>query len=144
MGYNTKYDGQLRFAHVVTVRQIALLNQVLGESAIDLAKQLGKPRSDEYGYIDLELAPDLSALKWSGSEKTYFLDKSINLVIDYLRKHTGDFRLSGSMTAQGEDVSDRRELFIDDDGYAHERKIAPVGAVIICPECSHKFIIDKE
>lgn len=134
MGYNTRFSGVLKFTCEPTTAMLAMLNGLFGQDA----REIGGGR--ESGYIDLELTKDFSGIQWdSGTEKTYYLEKSVNLVIQEMRKAFPVFGLTGTLLAQGEDVEDRWELYIGDDGLAHKRKVAIPGTKVKCPHCHQSF-----
>jgi hypothetical protein len=139
MGYNTNFKGELRFTKELTASQLAALSSMLGEDCRD---------HPEWGagknlyYIDLELTKDFGGLKWNGAEKTYELEKLVNVVITQMRKQWPDFGLTGSMAAQGEEISDRWALVIGEDGFAHKQPIAMTGEIVECPHCGEKFALE--
>lgn len=140
MGYNTRFSGTLKFSTPVTVQMLAKLNTMLGEDAGKIAGSSDR----DYGYIHLVVSKDFSGIEWdSGTEKTYYLEKSVNVVITEMRKEWPEFGLTGQLMAQGEDMEDRWALVIEDDGLAHKRKVAITGQRVKCPDCGHKFILEQ-
>lgn len=135
MGYTTKFEGELRFTSELTAKQLAALNEMLGEDCRDHPEW----EAQDLYYIDLELTPDFGGVRWNGTEKTYGLEKLVNVVIKQMRKKWPDFGLTGSLLAQGEQFDDRWALSIGADGMAHKSKIAIVGQVVTCPHCERKF-----
>ena len=77
-------------------------------------------------YIDLALLPDNSGIQWDGSEKTCNMPELVNVVIRQMRREFPDFGLTGVISAQGSDVGDLWELYIDDDGCAKKRKLVMI------------------
>jgi len=141
MGYNTRFSGTLKFATPVTVQMLAKLNTMLGEDANEIANPGTHGR--DFGYIDLVVSKDFTGLEWdTGTEKTYYLEKSVNIVIAEMRKEWPEFSLTGQLTAQGEDMEDRWALVMED-GVAHKRKVAITGQRVKCPDCGHKFILEE-
>ena len=138
MGYTTRFDGELKFTSEPSAKALAKLNAMMGE---DCRAHRDWNAAGLY-YIDLELTKDFSGLKWNGAEKTYDLDKLVNVVIRVMRTEFPDFGLSGSLMAQGEDVEDRWVLTIGEDGWASKQKIAITGQRVKCPNCEHKFILE--
>jgi hypothetical protein len=131
--------GELRFTNELKASELAHLKKFLGEDCRDHPEWEAK---DLY-YIDLEFTEDFGGLKHSGAEKTYDLDKLVNVVIRRMRIEFPDFGLSGSLEAQGERFDDRWTLYIGEDGLAH-KKVRPItGQVIECPNCEHKFVLEK-
>jgi len=135
MGYSTSFSGELRFATDPTASQLAKLNTMFGEDCRD------HPEWDASGlyYIDLELTPDFLGIKWNGAEKTYGMDKCVNVITKEMRKEWPEFAFVGGMLAQGEDIEDRWTLSIGDDGMAFASKLAITGKVVTCPHCEQRF-----
>src|SRR4051812_39080287 len=111
MGYTTKFQGELKFKKELVATQLAHLKNMLGEDCREHPEWGAK---DLY-YIDLEFTDDFSGLKWSGTEKTYGMERIVQLVIDEMRKKWPDFGLTGRLAAQGEDIEDRWTLAIKED-----------------------------
>ena len=142
MGYTTTFKGTLKFTGEVTAAQLAKLNQYFGESTDDFP-DLGLLRHDG-GYIDLRLTKDFSGIEWDDeTEKTYNLEKIVDALIQAMRKEYPQFGLTGSLLAQGEDVEDRWDLFIDQDGRARKRQVALPGTKITCPHCDRQFMYEQ-
>jgi hypothetical protein len=94
-------------------------------------------------HIDYELLPDFSGIQWNGSEKAYDMEHIANFLIDKIKEMFPDFALTGKMIAQGEDIDDRWELIIGEDGRAIKRMVKPSGSAIICPHCEKKVYVDE-
>lgn len=139
MGYSTDFKGELRFVGEPTAKQLAKLNSMFGEDCRD------HPEWDAPGlyYVDLELNDDFTAIRWNGAEKTYSLEKIVNVVLREMRKEWPDFALTGTLIAQGERIEDRWALHIGEDGLAHKQEIAVTGTRVTCPDCGHKFLLEK-
>lgn len=137
MGYNTRFTGTLKFTTELTVPMLKRLNEFFGEDPREHPEwDLGR----DSGYIDLKLAPDYSGIQWDdGCEKTYFLEKSVALIIREMRKEWPQFSLTGSLLAQGEDVEDRWELLVDGTGGVRKKKLPIPGTKVECPHCHRKF-----
>jgi hypothetical protein len=138
MGYTTQFNGELKFAHEPSVKQIAKLDSMFGK---DCRSHKEWDAAGLY-YIDLELNDDYTGIRWNGAEKTYDMDKLVNVVIREMRKEFPEFALTGSLIAQGEDVDDRWQLVIGEDGFAQRVKIQITGTKIQCPNCDHKFYVE--
>jgi len=138
MGYSTDFEGQLNFTSEPTAKQLAALNSIFGEDVRDHPEWEEKDAS----YIDLELTDDFSGIRWSGAEKTYGLEKSVNVVIREMRKQWLDFGLTGRLIAQGEDVEDRWALVIGEDGFASKQPLVVNGKVVTCPHCEQRFVLE--
>lgn len=119
MGYNTEFTGELKFNTVLTAPQLVTLNAMLGEDCRD-HPEWNAP-SNLY-YIDLELNEDSTGIKWDGAEKTYNIEKLVNVVVSVMRAKWPRFGLTGKLNAQGEDAEDYWELIIGEDGLAHKVK----------------------
>lgn len=140
MGYSTNFKGELKFTKELTASQLAAVKAFLGEDCRDHPEWGAK---DLY-YVDLELTDDFSGLKWSGAEKTYGLEKIVNVVVTEMRKKWPDFGLAGQLNAQGEDQTDRWTLVMGNDGLAEKRKVPVVGEKIECPKCGEHFILEAK
>jgi hypothetical protein len=138
MGYTTEFRGELRFSKELTASQLAAVKAMCGEDCRD-HPEWGAPG---LFYIDLELTDDFTAIKWNGAEKTYNLDKLVNVVLAEMRKKWPDFGLLGTLAAQGEDAEDRWELTILEDGQAHKMQIATTGKIVACPHCDKRFALE--
>lgn len=138
MGYSTNFKGELHFTREATASQLAALKAMCGEDCRDHPEWGTK---DLY-YLDLELNDDFTGIRWDGSEKTYDLDKLVNVVLTEMRKKWPDFGLTGTLSAQGEDVEDRWALTIGEDGMAHKLPLAPTGTIVTCPHCHGRFELE--
>jgi hypothetical protein len=138
MGYTTTFKGELKFTKELTASQLSKIKSYLGEDC---------RKHPEWGtngltYIDLQLLDDFSGIRWDGSEKTYDLVDKVNLVIQLMKKEYPEFGLTGALMAQGEDIEDRWVLFMED-GEAVERETIIEGELVTCPDCGHRFILEK-
>ena len=134
MGYTTTFKGELKFTADLSSKQLAKVKSFCGE---DCREHL-EWHNTQLTYIDLELLPDFSGLKWDGSEKTYDLVDKVNLIIEQMQKEYPEFGLSGKLAAQGEDADDRWFLVIKN-GKAVKEDIPLAEDEIICPHCSELF-----
>lgn len=137
MGYTTTFEGVLRFKQEPTIKQLSALAALFEEDCRE------HPEWDAPGLyaIDLKMAADFAGIEWNGMEKTYDLDKLVNVVIRQMRKTWPDFGLEGSMLAQGEDLDDRWVLTIGEDGFAQKQKVALTGKRMTCPHCGKDFLL---
>ena len=135
MGYSTQFTGELKFVNEPTAKQLAALNAMFGEDCRE------HPEWDTAGlyYIDLELTPDFSGVRWNGAEKTYDLDELVNVVTLQMRKTWPEFSFTGSLLAQGEETSDRWRLIIGADGIASKVAVIETSGQIECPHCHQHF-----
>lgn len=138
MGYSTQFTGRLNLVHPATPEQREALREMFGEDCRD------HPEWEAPGlyYIDLQLTADGQGIQWDGAEKTYDLDQLVNVVLREMRKRWPAFGLEGSMTAQGDEVSDRWSLAIGPDGMAHKLPLASTGCVVTCPHCQECFSLE--
>lgn len=135
MGYSTNFDGRLEFSNEPTVKQIAALNAMFGEDCREHPEWAAKGLS----YIDLEFTEDFLAVRWNGAEKTYDLDKLVNVVTVQMRNKWPDFSFTGSLLAQGEETKDRWRLVIGPDGMASKVPVVEKSGQVQCPHCHQHF-----
>jgi hypothetical protein len=140
MGYTTTFTGSLLFTSEPTAKQLAKLNSMFGEDCRDHKEW--ETGTGLY-YVDLKLTDEFTGIEWNGAEKTYDLDKLVNVVIREMRKEFPEFGLTGTLLAQGEDAEDRWQLVIGDDGLAQRIKVQIVGTKVKCPSCEHSFFIEQ-
>lgn len=154
MGYNTKFQGELKFTTPITGPDIAFLKSILGEDCRDhpewgttydkMHVYRYEKNYSSLTYINLDLTDDFNGLRWNETEKTYDLVDKANLVIALMQERVPEFGVTGVLSAQGEEFDDRWELFIDDDGWAHRRDLVLEGEVQECPHCHNRFIPGEE
>jgi hypothetical protein len=139
MGYNTDFDGELKFAKELTASQLAAVQQFLGEDCRDHPEW---GASSHLYHIDLEFLPDFSGIKWNGAEKTYQMIECINLITERVREVMPDFRMTGTLLARGEqrDGKDVWQIVMQEDGTAVRQELKPPVGLVICPDCGHGFI----
>lgn len=137
MGYSTQFKGELKFKSELTATQLAKVKSMCGEDCRDHPEW-----NAPYYYIDLELTDDFSGLRWNGAEKTYDLDKLVNVVTAEMRKEWPDFALTGELHAQGDEMEDRWVLKINEDGIAERKDVVVAGERVTCPHCEQKFILE--
>jgi NAD-dependent DNA ligase len=138
MGYSTEFSGELTFTKELTAKQLAKVKSFLGEDCRE-HKEWG---DTDLTYIDLELLDDFSGLKWDGAEKTYDLVEKVNLLVKNVQKDYPDFGLTGMLSAQGEDPTDRWVLVMEN-GKAVERKSVVKGKKVTCPHCDEEFLLEE-
>ena len=139
MGYSTKFTGELKFSAEATAPQLYALKEMMEEDCRE------HPEWNAPGlyYIDLELNDDFTGVKWNGAEKTYDLDKIVNVILRVMREKWPQFGLTGTLLAQGEDIKDRWALQMGADGLAHKVTVAMTGRVIQCPHCEKSFALEE-
>jgi len=138
MGYTTEFTGELKFTEELKTSELARLNSFLGEDTRDHPDW--GTELDNY-YIDLELLPDFSGLRWNGAEKTYNMVQIVNFIIGEMIKIKPSFGLKGKLHAQGEDIEDIWELVIEQ-GIAVKHELKPKGKKVECPHCGESFFIE--
>jgi len=138
MGYSTDFKGVLEFTKELKAKELAFLNTFLGEDAREHPEW-----GESITYIDLKLTDDFSGIKWNGAEKTYDMDKAVNLIIRQMKARFPDFGLKGQLVAQGDRAGDHWLLVIGKDGLAHKQEIPVLGQEITCPHCNETFILEK-
>jgi len=140
MGYNTDFEGELKFTREITIDELRIVKEILETDEADkLAAVYGyaaKP-DDRYSYINLELTDDFDGLKWNGGEKTYYMVTSLNVLLHAIKQRVPDLSLTGSMFAQGEDVGDVWGIEIRG-GVAVQTEVAKP-PMMKCPHCREWF-----
>jgi predicted Zn finger-like uncharacterized protein len=139
MGYSTDFKGKLEFTCPVTTEMLAKLNSFFGE---DPKKHPDWNAHRDIGYVDLKLTKDFTGIEWDGSEKTYGLELSVDMVIREMRRTWPEFGLKGFLLAQGEDVEDRWQLVVGDNGAAKKVKVPMTGMKVRCPSCHQHFYVE--
>ncbi|EDN69904.1 hypothetical protein BGP_2003 [Beggiatoa sp. PS] len=139
MGYHTDFKGTLKFTQPLLAEQKAYLETILGEWCLE-HPEWNVPQL-RYG-VDLKLLDDESGLQWNGGEKTYNMDQIVALVIRLMQQKYPEFSLTGKLLAQGEDIDDRWQLYIEN-GEVKTRELAQSGKEIECPHCHQKFVYDS-
>lgn len=144
MGYNTNYEGELKFTHDITVREIRILESIFGEDIRGHTEWGDFLEGGGYWcWLNLELLPDFSGIIWDGSEKTNDLHEIINFVIRYMRKDFPNFGLEGEMKYQGEEIGDVGYLQFDNNGWLHDIPITLDGDIITCPHYEEQFVLEN-
>lgn len=138
----TEFKGELKFNKKITVEQLGLVKSFLAEDCRDHPEW--EPASKGINYINLSFLDDFSGIQWDGSEKTYAMEKLVNVIIINVQKKFPDFGLTGKLLAQGEEIDDRWELVIGKDGLAYRKNIHIEGTKIMCPHCEEYFHLECE
>lgn len=139
MGHSTDFTGVLTFVQPLTVPQYIALHAMQGEDCRE------HPEWHAPGglyYIDLEVTEDGNGLRWDHSEKTYQLEKLVNVVLTVMREQWPDFGLTGELIAQGDEATDRWKLVIGPDGWAYKDNLVAPGRIVCCPHCQDYFRLD--
>ena len=95
MGYNTNYEGELRFNKELSIQELNKLKTFLNEDCRDHPEW----NREDLTHIDLEFLDDFSGLRYNGAEKSYQMTEKINLIINEMKKEFPDFELSGGFSA---------------------------------------------
>jgi len=133
MGYNTRFEGVLKFTPETPVAAIRRLKEILGDNEAMTPKEYGN------NYIDIVITDDLTGIKWNDEcEKSYGMVETINYLLDEVRKTHPEFGLTGMLLAQGEDIRDVWNIVIKD-GTAIEKRIDLGDSLKTCPECGHQW-----
>jgi hypothetical protein len=142
MGYNTNFTGELKFTTELSAAALLKLQSFFDEDCRDHPEWGAEAAG--LTYIDLELTKDGKGIQWNGAEKTYELVEKINLIIGLMKKEFPEFGLSGSMTAQGEDVEDRWHIVFREgrEGYCEMQDAVINGRTVECPHCKESFLIE--
>ncbi len=61
-----------------------------------------------------------------------------------MKKEFPSFGLSGELIAQGEDITDRWKLVIEEDGFAKRINMKLIGTVVECPHCEREFKLKND
>lgn len=138
MGYTTQFSGNLKFAKEATSSQLAALSKIFGQDC----REHPAWQAQGLTYVDLQLTEEFDGICWNGAEKTYEMERLVNVVIRLMREQWPDFGLIGELKAQGEDFDDRWLLKIGLDGFATKVKAALTGRVVTCPHCECDFELD--
>ena len=119
MGYTTEFDGNLYFDCDMTDDMFARLDLVMG---VDIRYHKQLKESNWFFHIDIEISDDKKSLLWNGSEKSYYMERQVQYVIDYMKEVFPDFNLFGFMEAQGEEHEDHWYL-VTENGISCKWKI---------------------
>ncbi|MNK14237.1 hypothetical protein D3C87_323360 [compost metagenome] len=115
MGYTTQFKGELKFTNPITHEEFSKLQTILGEDVRDHPEWEIGVTSQWITYIDLEINPSSSGLRWTGDEKTYGMEHAIPLIVRLMREDFPEFGLEGRLFAQGEEVGDVYYINVDSD-----------------------------
>lgn len=130
MGYNTIFEGELKFKKELRASEIAHLEKNFGERI--------EYKSGNDSYFDIVFNEDYTGIKWDDrTEKTYYMEEIIQHVIDM------GYELEGVLKAQGEEHDDRWELHIKD-GQAVRIECPRIGQKVECPHCGETFNLETE
>lgn len=129
MGYNTDFEGVLKFKTKPTVEELERLNEIMGEEVPGAS------------YCQFMITKKFDGIEWDRSEKFYDAEKAAQYVIDYMREKFPAFGLVGDLQAQGESIEDRWILRCTGDK-AEKIDSTPMGERIKCPYCREEFFWD--
>ena len=135
MGYTTQFKGILKFPDDMNLDMIRKIKPLLG---ID-SREHSNAKHEEWTYMQFEITEDMTGIKWDGNEKFYAADAAVNWLTCVMRKVFPEFKFSGKLDAQGEEIGDVWVLKIDEDGHAERLDTPPAGEPIECPNCGETF-----
>lgn len=138
MGYSTAFTGQLKFAQEPTRSELAALRQYLNKDVRELEPGI----AHKFYYIDFELTDDFSGIQHSGAEKSNGMVECVNWLTEKMREQFPEFRLTGTLAAQGDESDDRWKLVMDKTGVASKVDDPPTGRRVVCPHCEKHFFLD--
>jgi len=138
MGYNTDFKGELLFTKELDSTEMLEIEKFLDEDC----RYHPEWNPGDLIWIDLCFNRDLTGIEWNGGEKTYDLTEKVNLIISNMQQKFPDFGLTGELLAQGEDMTDRWRLVIEN-GRAVKKPVKILGDIIECPHCGEKIILDE-
>jgi len=113
MGYSTKFEGELKVPKGFTMDMLKKLRKLLHTEYA--------PDGALWNYMGFKLTEDLDAIKWSGDEKFYGAEDAVNWLTSEMREEFPDFKFSGRLLAQGDEVGDIWTLHVDEDGLATKK-----------------------
>jgi hypothetical protein len=124
MGYNTTFNGVLKFSRLLTSEEEDYLEETIEWGWVDIT-DCDFPKTPGTNSIRMELmgTGDGMGLEWNGSEKTYDMVDMINYVIWRMRSKFPDLDFSGNILAQGEWIKDRYEIVVSPGKYAKVKKL---------------------
>lgn len=129
MGYNTYFDGELTINNLPkNFEALDFFDQFLGADCRDYPEWGGWYISDnnircELTHINLVWCKQDSTICWNGSEKTYDMDKILNLITKVTRKLYPGFYFSGELFGRGDAPRDIYFIRFDKEGLAYKVNI---------------------
>lgn len=145
MGYSTSFEGVLKFGRELTASQLAYLTTLLDKDGRGLMSEEDlvtyRNNKEFWVWTDLKITDDFSGVEWNGAEKTYNLEGAVNFITRKMREKYPDFKLTGEMTAQGEDFDDIWRLVMED-GIAKRENVVLTGTKVECPACGYHFRVE--
>ncbi len=144
MGYSTSFHGVLKFTCPMDIEKLTYLGQFLDCADPNDYPDWIIPNPNRVGYIQFRVSKDYSGIEWDGSEKFYYAPEAVELVLANMQAKYPEFGLEGSLEAQGEAISDRWTLVVENNVVKHITYVNPYGREICCPNCRKKFIIDTQ
>jgi hypothetical protein len=96
MGYSTTFTGRIKIEPALS-----------SEHKRDLDSELSKRHKDDYPTIwwDWKISSDRQYIEWNGSEKSYYMDEILRILIDKYFIPWG-YVLQGRILSQGERKDD--------------------------------------
>lgn len=136
MGYNTDFEGELKFTKILTPDQTAVVETALNELRDDQ-----QTYNNTRLYIALEMTDAKDGIQWTGDEKTYDMDTAVMMVLETLNRVVPGLSLHGRLLAQGEEIRDRWYLDVSQ-GIVSIKEIKLDNVIQECPSCGHEFIVE--
>ena len=141
MGYQTDFDGVLKFKNEPSMQEIKKINKLMNFLDPDEHPEFLRNPGDKLSYIQFELTDDIDGIKWDGSEKFYNAVEAVNFILLNMRAEFPDFGFTGELLARGESAKDVWKLAIVD-GKAVRVDIS-VGDSYECPHCREEFLLSE-
>lgn len=108
MGYNTEFEGSIEITPALTVDEYVTMEKLTRTRHENNRMYGGSGEAPGY-YCDWRFAPDGGSLAWSGAEKSYEMDKWLELIVKKLPGH----EFHGTVLARGEEFHDQWKMVAD-------------------------------
>lgn len=108
MGYNTDFEGEITVTPALTAAEYAVMRKLTTERHEDNSMYGGRGEAPGY-YCDWEFSVDGTRLYWNGGEKSYEMDKWLELLVRKLPGH----EFHGTVVARGEEFNDMWKMVAD-------------------------------
>lgn len=150
MGYSTVFTGTLKFTRQISVAEYVKIKDWLEDNNRDtptgksLSDRIGYARPEKFtdGYVDLKVNKDVSGIEWNGSEKTYGMVDTLNVLLWGLgTQFEPPIGLEGRLLADGESQGD--VWAIDIVGPTAVRVELDKPPMTKCPHCEEWFETSK-
>jgi hypothetical protein len=101
MGYNTDFEGSIEITPALDHVELAAMHKLTHDRHENNRAYGGYGEAPNY-YCDYTFSDDGTSLAWSGAEKSYDMDKWLELIVKKLPGH----EFNGKLHARGEDFHD--------------------------------------